>query len=205
MKWIKRFQAWYAAWGVPSVVRIGRYEIRIGSIGHIPWVRRLLGCNPHRRGEWLRRLIRKNQWTAGAELGVAEGRTLFHLLRTCPSLTMIGVDSFVSQYTGEPNTRWRLIVEEEAKKYGDRLTLIEKPTVEAAALVQDNSLDFVFIDADHSYEGVKADIELWRPKVRPGGYLSGHDILALPVRTAVEELCPDFSIWKPDCVWWIQV
>jgi predicted O-methyltransferase YrrM len=36
-------------------------------------------------------------------------------------------------------------------------------------------LDFVFIDADHSYEGCKADIEAWFPKVKPGGLLSGHD------------------------------
>lgn len=37
-------------------------------------------------------------------------------------------------------------------------------------------VDLVFIDGDHRYEAVKADIESWLPKVRPGGYLCGHDL-----------------------------
>ena len=39
----------------------------------------------------------------------------------------------------------------------------------------DASLDFVFIDADHSYVVTKADIAIWRSKVRTGGILCGHD------------------------------
>lgn len=48
-------------------------------------------------------------------------------------------------------------------------------SLEAAATYEDNSLDFVFIDADHSYEAVRADIIAWWPKVKPGGIISGHD------------------------------
>ena len=39
----------------------------------------------------------------------------------------------------------------------------------------DESIDFLFIDADHSYEAVKKDLELWYPKVKHGGVISGHD------------------------------
>lgn len=39
----------------------------------------------------------------------------------------------------------------------------------------DGSLDFVFIDADHSYAGCLADICAWLPKVRRGGWIGGHD------------------------------
>ena len=35
--------------------------------------------------------------------------------------------------------------------------------------------DLVFLDGDHSLEGVAADIEAWWPKVKPGGWLGGHD------------------------------
>lgn len=48
-------------------------------------------------------------------------------------------------------------------------------TDEAVSLFEDDSLDGVFIDADHTYEAVKRDVENWLPKVRKGGILAGHD------------------------------
>lgn len=52
---------------------------------------------------------------------------------------------------------------------------IRLPSVEAAALYDDASLDFVFIDGDHTYEAVLADIRAWLPKVKPGGTIAGDD------------------------------
>ena len=40
---------------------------------------------------------------------------------------------------------------------------------------QDRSVDFVFIDGDHSYLGVSKDINEWLPKIKPGGWMGGHD------------------------------
>lgn len=48
-------------------------------------------------------------------------------------------------------------------------------SLEAAKLFPDASLDLVFIDGHHGYSFVRADIEAWLPKVRPGGVLCGHD------------------------------
>lgn len=45
----------------------------------------------------------------------------------------------------------------------------------AALLFPDESLDFVFIDADHRYAEVRADVARWWPKVKPGGTIAGHD------------------------------
>lgn len=52
---------------------------------------------------------------------------------------------------------------------------IKLPSVAAANMYSNNSLDFVFIDAAHEYESIKADIEAWYPKVKIGGYIGGHD------------------------------
>lgn len=49
------------------------------------------------------------------------------------------------------------------------------PSVEAAAGLADGELDFVYVDGDHTYEGVRADLEAYAPKVRPGGLLAGDD------------------------------
>ena len=55
---------------------------------------------------------------------------------------------------------------------------------EAAAKFEDEYFDVVYIDADHKYEAVKADIQTWWPKVRQGGVLVGHDYIE---RSHVEE------------------
>jgi predicted O-methyltransferase YrrM len=56
-----------------------------------------------------------------------------------------------------------------------RMTPKEMDSLAAAETFPDGSLDLVFIDADHSYQAVKADIAAWRPKVKPDGILCGHD------------------------------
>jgi len=72
---------------------------------------------------------------------------------------------------------------------------VRAPSLEAANRYDDRSLDFVFLDAAHDYENVKADIVAWRPKVKPGGYLGGHDyqLLFPGVMKAVQEEFPQFE------------
>jgi hypothetical protein len=52
---------------------------------------------------------------------------------------------------------------------------IRGPSVKAAAVFPDAYFDLVYIDADHSYESMKAHLAAWLPKVRPGGSIAGHD------------------------------
>lgn len=110
------------------------------------------------------------------------------------------------------------IDQSEQKEFGDELMNIflnnikpvssvinvkRKDSSSAAADYDDKSLDFVFIDADHSYEGVKKDIIAWLPKVKPGGILAGHDYAwHEPIRQAVRDTLGegDFSDpWNNGC------
>ena len=65
------------------------------------------------------------------------------------------------------------------KGYEDRAIMIRANSKIASNFFEDNSLDFVYIDANHAYEFVKEDIELWYPKVKSGGYVMGHDYLLM--------------------------
>lgn len=49
------------------------------------------------------------------------------------------------------------------------------PSVAAAAELADGSFDWAYIDGDHSYEAVKADLAAWYPKIKLGGALAGDD------------------------------
>lgn len=71
----------------------------------------------------------------------------------------------------------------------------------AYKLFDDESIDFIFIDADHSYEGVKEDIQLWTPKVKTGSIIAGHDYDWSGVRKAVDETFSDRQITTYNTSW----
>jgi hypothetical protein len=65
------------------------------------------------------------------------------------------------------------------KGYEDRGIMIRATSKVASDLFEDGSLDFVYIDANHAYDYVKEDIDLWYPKVKSGGMVMGHDYLLM--------------------------
>ena len=82
--------------------------------------------------------------------------------------------------------------------------MIRKSSFDAVNDFEDESIDIVFIDANHSYESVKNDIDLWLPKVKTGGVLSGHDysISFFGVIQAVnEKMGTDNIVVKSDATW----
>jgi hypothetical protein len=91
--------------------------------------------------------------------------------------------------------------------YMDRCTVLTFYSAEAAAMVADRSLDYVFIDGNHSYENVKEDIALWKPKVQRNGILLGHDYkMRHPgVVRAVNELIPRACVhFSGNTIWWVR-
>lgn len=155
------------------------------------------------RWEWIGQLARQYGWKVGAEIGVLEGRTIAYL--TAMGIAMIGVDLWKPLHGAEETYEehdlegyFRDLVEALRDKDA---TLLRMDTVVAANLVKDGALDFVFIDADHTYEGVKRDIAAWTPKVRDGGAVMGHDYDRKDsVAKAVDEVFPEI-IEGPNKCW----
>jgi predicted O-methyltransferase YrrM len=57
----------------------------------------------------------------------------------------------------------------------NNINIVKSLSWDGALNYEDNSLDFVFIDAGHDYESVKKDLNAWYPKVKNGGIIAGHD------------------------------
>jgi len=143
----------------------------------------------------------------GAEIGVFAADLSERLLNR-PDLSLLMVDSWVGQhpeaYTDSDDYHANLSQQQQDAFYemsrnrvtfaNGRANILRLPSVEAAKLVPDESLDFVFIDADHSYEGCSSDIQAWLPKLKADGILAGHDYdnSEYPkwgVKHAVDEFC----------------
>ena len=60
------------------------------------------------------------------------------------------------------------------------ITPIQKLSYEAAEDFEDESVNIIFLDADHTYEGVLKDLQAWYPKLKKGGIFSGHDYTSYP-------------------------
>lgn len=100
-------------------------------------------------------------------------------------------------------------IEAQFDGWADKCSNIEKKkmkSIDAVEYFRDGCLDLVYIDAKHTYESVKEDIELWRPKLREGGYLCGHDYQGkFPgVIKAVDEFKKPNQVFR-DTSWYIKL
>ncbi len=165
----------------------------------------------HRILSWL---VQERGWLCGAEIGVLKGKTLFALLDANPALSMIGVDQWqrlplrkdenAETYADFDMAALGKAVKAKATKYGDRCRIIEADSAQAAKYVDVFSLDFVFIDGDHTEAGVERDIRAWLYAVRPGGMLLGHDCHWSTVRRVIDRLCPGWVDYG-EAVWGVPV
>ena len=110
--------------------------------------------------------------TEGAEIGVDRGRFSEYMLKVIPNLHLFSVDPWRWKLRGE--SRYNSSVRR-LQPYGERSTIIRKDSMDARYDVPDESLDFLYIDGNHSFDYVISDLIWWAKKVRYGGIVSGHD------------------------------
>jgi len=92
---------------------------------------------------------------------------------------------------------------ENIKGFEDRAIMVRATSEISSDMFNDESLNFVYIDANHAYDYVVQDIKLWFPKVKKGGYLCGHDYLGLNwyIDPNSSENKKDKFIWSTDGVY----
>lgn len=117
------------------------------------------------------------------EVGSAGGGTLFLFARAAaPDALLVGMD--LPPYGAEGLPLWRAALYERGfAGPGQRVRTVrgdshaESTKARVQEALENAPVDFLFIDADHTYEGVKRDFELYAPLVRPGGLIGMHDVV----------------------------
>ena len=124
----------------------------------------------------------------GAEIGVDKGEYSEVLCNANPNLELFGIDPYMlSAYEKRINPKEAGIHDTQEGFEGNfdvaqkrlsrfsKYTFIRKPSLEALDDFDDESLDFVYIDANHDFPNFINDLHEWLKKVKTGGIMSGHD------------------------------
>jgi len=120
-----------------------------------------------------------------AEIGVDKGGFSNHLLSKSNLKMLYCIDPWIDNFGSghmegyyDPNGGNRMQEAADCLQEhidAKRVELVRGTGLDVAPEMPDGCLDFVYIDGDHSLEGIFYDIYSWTPKVRTGGILSGHD------------------------------
>lgn len=116
------------------------------------------------------------------EIGTMNGGTLFLFSRVAPEgASIISIDLPGGKFGGG-YPRWKIPFYKSFAARGQRISLIREDSHKKETLanvekiLNGEKLDLLFIDGDHSYEGVKRDFEMYSPLVKKGGVIAFHDI-----------------------------
>lgn len=149
--------------------------------------------------------------TVGAEIGVQRG-DFSEAILTHPVSKLYLVDCWKQQHSTDyeldsanvadchQETLYRFVVER-FKPFGSRVSILRGNSLDVCCGFEDGSLDWVYLDADHTYGGIWSDLNSWSRKVRTGGYVFGHDycingrtiMCKYGVYDAVNRFCQEFG------------
>ncbi|MFA5715917.1 MAG: class I SAM-dependent methyltransferase [Candidatus Paceibacterota bacterium] len=130
---------------------------------------------------------------SGVEVGTFEGYNATNVLKYCSLDKLYCVDPYrpyvdvVGKLGSFSPEAWDAVYQKAKERIGNKAELIRKPSLEAVNDFKDESLDFVYLDGDHSRENVLKEIVSWLPKVKVGGLFGGHDCRESGVLGAVTE------------------
>jgi hypothetical protein len=172
------------------------------------YYREVVDINDSLKGGWAKayygifsQVIEENQYKNVAEVGIGYGTHAKFIMKstTVEKLYLIDPmqfyenDGFASDIrakeadiSGNNFNELYQLIQMELSPWKDRLEFLRVPSLAVTdEMIPDGSLDCVFVDGDHSFRAVFADLQFWWKKIRPGGQMLGDDWWMDDVKRAV--------------------
>ncbi len=136
--------------------------------------------------------IEKRKPKIVCEIGTVNGGALYLLTRVSSSNAIIISIDLPEGKFGGGYSRWKIPIYKSFAKKNQKIHLIRDDSHKYETLeklkkiLKNRQIDFLFIDGDHTYEGVKKDFEMYSPLVKKGGVVGFHDIAKHPPETKCE-------------------
>jgi predicted O-methyltransferase YrrM len=162
-----------------------------------------------------REMVKKSDNAIFVEVGCFEGGSTVYMAelikKSGKNIKFYAVDLF-EEYkptNGQVRPSYKKF-KRNTSRFAKYITVLKMDSLVASKQFADGSLDFVFLDADHTYKSVNSDIKCWLPKVKDSGTLAGHDyaesvffpgVYFAGVSKAVNEAGFDFYVDKSS---WIK-
>ena len=130
----------------------------------------------------------------GLEIGICKGENIVHFLEQTNRIDKIHcIDPYlpymdwVGPVTQEDMDLWYEITMKNFAPHMDKIVMYKDTSENCVGKFENEQFDYIFIDGDHSYEGVIKDLYNYYDKVKTGGIFSGHDINLSDVQKALKE------------------
>lgn len=160
---------------------------------------------PNTDRETLAKLFWELEYTKGAEIGVEAGLYSEVLCQKNNNLHLYCIDAWRAYDGYRDHVSQEKVdqIYESAKKRLEpfNCTFIRRFSMDSLHFIEDGSLDFVYIDANHEFQHVVNDICGWQKKVRRGGIVAGHDYIKkkgraqMHVPMALHGFAESYNIW----------
>jgi hypothetical protein len=129
----------------------------------------------------------------GVEVGVCLAHTTEAFIKGIKNLKKLyAIDNYPtfvdwdgSDWNQDRQNLMKKTAQEKMIPYKSKVEFLHISSQEFVRTIEDESLDFVFIDGDHSYEAALKDFENYYPKIKNGGIFAGHDIQLNSIHTAL--------------------
>lgn len=157
------------------------------------------------------KIIADNNYTTVAEVGIGYGTHAKYILKNNPTVQRLYLIDPMIQYPndgfsndvmaqeaivpGNNFNEFHDLIKQELLPFENRYTWFRVPSLTVTnSQIADGALDAVFVDGDHSYAAIRADLEFWWKKVRVGGQMLGDDFWMSDVAQAVNEFSVKYNV-----------